>query len=92
MSDIEASKKEIDETLDRIMESIDEQIDEYLPQTIRLFAKLIFNLRYDLDDLKIHLKKVFKGGSPGEPEPEDLKYPPKEIKTNPERFYDDFYV
>ena len=60
MSDKEATKKQIDDKLNDIMELLDEQVDEDLPQIIRLFAKLLFNVRYDLNEMKLELLKVFK--------------------------------
>ena len=57
MSEKEATDKQIIDALNKIMESVDEKIDETLPQAIRLFAKLIFNLRFDLNELKLELIK-----------------------------------
>ena len=60
MNDREVSNKEIDDKLEEIIEYVDEQIDENLPKIVRLFAKLLFNIRYDINELKLELLKVFK--------------------------------
>ena len=60
MSDREVSNKEIDDKLNEIIEYVDEQIDENLPKIIRLFAKLLYNSRFDLNELKLELLKVLK--------------------------------
>ena len=47
------SDKEIDDKLEEIMEGHQDHF-------MRLIAKLIYNLRYDLDELKLELLKVLK--------------------------------
>ena len=54
MSDREVSNKEIDDKLEEIMES------NAMTKTEQLFAKLLFNIRYDINELKLELLKVFK--------------------------------
>ena len=53
------SEKEATE--EKIQEKLDELILSHPDKTIRLFAKLIFNLRFDLNELKLELIKVIKG-------------------------------
>ena len=53
MSDKEVTEEAINDKLEEIMEKDTDR-------TIRLFAKLIFNLRFDLNDLKLELLKVLK--------------------------------
>lgn len=83
MSDREVSNKEIDDKLNEIIEYVDEQIDENLPKIIRLFAKLIFNIRYDLDEFKIEIVDFLKKLKieEGKTEPEELKMGPEDLKT-----------
>ena len=63
MSEREVSEKEIDKKLEEIME------DNALTKTEQLFAKLLFNIRYDINELKLELLKVFKEDE----EPESIK-------------------
>ena len=58
MSKEEVSEKLIDEALEAIMETPDKDINAQ--HLIKLLAKLIFNLRYDVNDLKLELLKVFR--------------------------------
>ena len=51
----EVSEKEIQDKLDEIINNI------LAPKEVRLLAKLVFNLRFDLDELKIELLKVITG-------------------------------
>ena len=67
MSDKEVTDKEIDDKLNEIMEGHQDNF-------IRLLAKLIFNLRFDLNEMKLELLKVFK------PEGEDK--PLEEVNGN----------
>jgi len=67
MSEKEASEKEIDKALEKIMDNI------LAPQEVRLIAKLVFNLRFDLDELKIELLKVLR-----DEECEDVNHKPEE--------------
>ena len=54
MSEKEVSEKQINDKLTEI-------ILEEPNKTIRLLAKLIFNLRFDLDELKVELYKALTG-------------------------------
>ena len=63
MSEREVSEKEIEKKLEEIIENI------LAPKEVRLLAKLIFNIRYDIDELKAELLKVFKEDE----EPESIK-------------------
>ena len=78
MNDREVSNKEIDDKLTEIIEYIDEQIDEHLPKIVRLLTKIIYNLRFDLNDLKLELLKVLKDEGDCEanhkPEEEDGRF------------------
>ena len=78
MSEKEVTEKQIDQKLEEVMELIDEKIDEDLPQIIRLLAKLVYNLRFDLNDLKVELLKVLKEDDDCEvnhkPEEEDGRF------------------
>ena len=53
MSDKEVTDKAIDDRLEIMM-------DESPNNEIRLLAKLIFNVRFDLNEMKLELLKVFK--------------------------------
>ena len=84
------TEAEINEGLEKIIEG-NTELDP--THTIRLLAKLIYNLRLDLQELKNELIKTFKQ------EPEDMEveiyelpYPDKEIQKEPRRFFDDFYA
>lgn len=54
MSEREVSEEEINKKLEEIMENI------LAPKEVRLLAKLIFNIRYDINELKAELLKVFR--------------------------------
>ena len=54
MSEREVSEKEIDKKLEEIMDNI------LAPKEVRLLAKLIYNIRYDIRELKLELLKVFR--------------------------------
>ena len=58
MSEKEVTEKEIDDKLNEIMTFDGDFVDA--SKTIKLFAKLIYNLRFDLDELKLHLIKALK--------------------------------
>ena len=60
MSDKEVSEKAISEHLEYLMEKFDGDLHD-IRKTIRFFAKIIFNLRFDLDELKIELLKTLTG-------------------------------
>jgi len=84
------TEQEINEGLEKIIEG-NTEIDP--TRTIRLLAKLIYNLRFDLIELKRELIKTLRS------EPEDIEvdiydlpYPDKEIEKEPRRFFDDFYA
>ena len=57
MSEKEASEKQIVDALNNII--LGERIR--IKHSLKLLAKLIFNLRFDLDELKIELLKVISG-------------------------------
>ena len=54
MSDKEVTEEAINDKLNEIME------DVAMTKVEKLFAKLIFNLRFDLNEMKLELLKVFK--------------------------------
>ena len=57
MSDKEATKEGIKSALNDIIDNA-EKCD--VPHTLALLAKLIFNLRFDLNELKLELLKFLK--------------------------------
>lgn len=57
MSEREVSEKEIDAKLELIMEN-------YSNGTIKFLAKVLYNLRYDLNEMKLELLKVFAPEKP----------------------------
>ena len=60
--------------------------------TIKFLCKIIFNLRYDLNELKVELVKALGAGEGVEPEDfEELKYPNKSDWNVPQRFQYDIY-
>ena len=58
------SEKEVTEK--QIQDKLNEIILGDPNKTIRLLAKLVFNLRFDLDELKIELYKALTGEDTGE--------------------------
>ena len=57
--------------------------DDLQNKTIKLLAKLIFNLRFDLNEFKLEIvefMKKLKIESEGNIEPEELKYSDKDLK------------
>ena len=60
LSEKEVTEKQIQDKLNEIL------TDEFQNKTIKLFAKLIFNLRFDLEELKIELYKALTGEDTGE--------------------------
>ena len=78
MNEKEVTEKQIQDKLEEIIQLVDEKVDETLPNIIRLFGKLIFNLRFDLDELKLELLKVLRDEDNGEvnhkPEEEDGRF------------------
>ena len=58
MSEEEVSEERINERLEEIMEECPDPV-------IRLFAKLIFNLRYDLHELAEKILSIFKNMKEG---------------------------
>ena len=88
MSEKEATEEQINNTLNEIMESNPDH-------SIRFLAKILFNLRFDLDELKI---KIFEAIEADNDEPEEDFYTPetdndlKKIDVGPERFHNDFYA
>ena len=89
MSEKEATEEQINDTLTKIMTSIDSS------HAVKFLAKILFNVRFDLDELKIEVLKAIKAVIiESEPEPEELKYSDKDLKkiaTTPERLSNDFY-
>ena len=63
MSEKEATEEQINEKMEEIIEL-------HSDKAIRLLAKLISNCRYDLNEMKLELLKVFK--------PEDNELPKEE--------------
>jgi len=61
LTEEEASEKEIDEGLKTIMEAPDNKKFENITSTIKFLTGIIFNLRYDLNELKLKLIEVYKG-------------------------------
>jgi len=99
MSDPERilSEDEINTALDKIINN--EGVFENPSHLIRLLAKLIYNLRVDLDELREELIKQFKQiQSELEEVVEDEYYPESEddlrkLDSNPGgRFFNDFYA
>ena len=58
MSEKEATEKQITETLEKIMTT--EGVLKNPTHTIKFLAKILFNLRFDLNELKLELIKVLK--------------------------------
>ena len=85
MSEKNATEEQITEALNKI-------INAHEDKAIQLLAKLIFNLRFDLDELKIELLKMFKTDHIEEDFEIDLEFPDKTIDTECKRFYNDFYT
>ena len=85
MSEKEATEEQINDTLTKIMTSDPNH-------SVKFLAKILFNVRFDLDELKLHLKKMLKDVSgEGYCEFEELQFPDKKITTTPERLNNDFY-
>ena len=77
MSEKEVSEEAINDKLNEIME------DDLQNKTIKLLAKLIFNLRFDLNEFKLEIvefMKKLKIESEGNIEPEELKYSKNDLK------------
>ena len=72
MSEKEATEKQITDKLNEIILSDKDGVH-------RLLAKLVFNLRFDLNELKLELIKTLKTEE-GKPEPEVLKYNKTDMK------------
>ena len=85
MSEKEATEEQITEALNKIMETHDDN-------AVKLLAKLLFNVRFDLDELKIELVKCLGGIGLEVEEGEELKYPDKKIDKECRRFYFDLYT
>lgn len=58
MSDKEVTEKQIDDTLQEILD--ESGVFDNPSHVIKLLAKLIFNLRFDLNELKLELINVLK--------------------------------
>ena len=92
MSEKEATEESIAEALKDIMNP---ETGMRIKHCIRLLAKLIFNLQFDLDELKI---RIFEAIEADNDEPEEDFYTPetdndlKKIDVGPERFHNDFYA
>jgi len=87
---IDATEEQIQAKLNDIMGLIDEKIDEELPKIIRLFSKIIYNVRFDLDELKIKLYETLLGEEDVDYTSEELKFPDK-LPKKPERMQNDLY-
>ena len=76
MSEDEVSEKQIDDHLDELIKFDGDMVD--LRATIRFYAKIIYNLRFDLNELKLELLKVLKEDEDCEinhkPEEEDGRF------------------
>ena len=83
MSEKEATEEQINDTLTKIMTSDPNH-------SVKFLAKILFNVRFDLDELKIKLYETILPEE-GSPEFEELKFPDKKISTTPERLNNDFY-
>ena len=83
MSEKEATEEQINDTLTKIMTSDPNH-------SVKFLAKILFNVRFDLDELKIKLYETILPEE-GSAEFEELKFPDKKIATTPERFHNDFY-
>ena len=84
MSEKEATEEQITDTLNKIILNNPDN-------TLRFLAKIVFNLRFDLDEFKIHVLEILKGlETEADPEPEELKFPP-EIDLDIKRLKNDFY-
>ena len=60
----EVIEKEINDALERVMTNTEKYSD-----ILRLYAKVLFNLRYDVNELKLELLKVFNPDIEVEHEP-----------------------
>ena len=58
MSEKEVTDKQIDDKLDELIKFDGDMVD--LRKTVRFYAKIIYNLRFDLNELKLELLKVLK--------------------------------
>ena len=86
----ELKEKDIDEALTKVIDT--EGDFENPSHIIKFLTKIIFNLRYDLNELKQELIKVLGAGVENEPEYEELKYPNKKHDWNkPARFGYEIY-
>ena len=76
MSEKEATEKQITETLEKIMTT--EGVLKNPTHTIKFLAKILFNLRFDLDELKVKLYETIMGEEECEvnhkPEEEDGRF------------------
>jgi len=87
----ETKMSEKDATEEQIQEALNLIITNHPEKPIRLLAKLIHNLRFDLDEFKIEVYKFVKGLGAEELQDIDIKYPDKKIEKNCRRLNDDFY-
>lgn len=97
--EISVKENEIDDALTKLIEFEGEF--EYPSHNIKFLCKIIFNLRYDLNELKLELIKALgKGIEVENPEYDELKYPPGHTKPKypkksdwnvPKRFSDEIY-
>jgi len=93
MSEKEATEEEITEALNKIINC--PGYFENPHDVLKMLAKLIWNLRFDLQELKTELINHFKNMDLEDleeeyvPESEDDL---KKLDASPERFFNDFYA
>ena len=91
MSEKEATEDAINRKLEEIMERKEIEGHEEISHTFKFLAKILFNVRFDLDEFKIHVLEMLKGvETEADPELEELKFPP-EIDLDIKRLKNDFY-
>ena len=83
MSEKEATEKQIDDTLTKIMDAPDDIEFEKITHSIKFLARILFNVRFDLDAFKIEIIEFLNKLKieEGKPEPEEIKMGPEDIKT-----------
>ena len=82
----EVSEKEINDALTKIMDS--KGVFDNPSHTIKFLAKIVFNLRFDLNELKQELIKMFSGEQ-GNFEIEIAI--PEQMKVELKRLSDDYF-
>jgi len=88
MSEKEVSEEKIDKALESIMETPEEHLDAL--HIVKLLAKLIYNLRYDLNELKLKLVEAFKNSGSVDTDDIYLAYP-NDIKKEIKRLEDEYF-